>query len=173
MDRNQPFAAATIETCSTKSLTDWATLRAEFWPDGTAAEHQHFCSAALSDPGRFATFLARSYDGSPVGFAEATLRSDYVNGCSTSPVAFLEGLYVQEKARRLGIARELVAAIERWAVERGCSELASDALLENARSHDAHRGMGFEETERVVYFLKMLSEPKGSGTQVAGPPRMN
>jgi len=30
----------------------------------------------------------------PIGFVEASLRSEYVNGTSTSPVAFLKGLYV-------------------------------------------------------------------------------
>ena len=33
----------------------------------------------------------------------------------------------------------------------------SDALLENAESHHMHAGLGFEETERVVYFRKELA----------------
>ena len=35
-------------------------------------------------------------------------------------------------------------------------ELASDALIDNAVSHGMHRRLGFEETERVVYFRKDL-----------------
>jgi aminoglycoside 6'-N-acetyltransferase I len=87
------------------------------------------------------------------------LRFDYVNGCSTSPVGFLEGLYVREAARRRGVARGLVAAVELWASERGCTELASDALLVNAQSQKAHRAIGFAETERVVFFRKPLDIP--------------
>jgi aminoglycoside 6'-N-acetyltransferase I len=82
-----------------------------------------------------------------------------VNGCSSSPVAFLEGLYVREPARRHGVGRGLVAAVELWARERGCTQLAPDALLVNAVSQKAHRALGFAETERVVYSRKALDIP--------------
>lgn len=146
----------TIEACNAAHIADWATLRAELWPDGTLEEHREFAVAAIEDTTRLAAFLARDDDGNAVGFAEISLRFDYVNGCSTSPVGFLEGLYVREAARRGGIARGLVAAIEHWARERGCAELASDALLENETAQGTHRAIGFAETERVVFFRKAL-----------------
>ena len=37
-------------------------------------------------------FVALLSGREPVGFAEASLRHDYVNGCETSRVAFLEGI---------------------------------------------------------------------------------
>lgn len=80
----------------------------------------------------------------------------HVNGTESSPVAFLEGIYVVPEARRTGIAASLVSAVCRWAQNAGCQELASDALLENQVSHAAHRALGFEETERVVFFRKAL-----------------
>ena len=92
----------------------------------------------------------------PVGFVEATVRNDYVNGCATSPVVFLEGVYVEPWARRQGAARALVGAAEEWGRKMDCREFASDALLENSDSHAMHRALGFEETERVVYFRKDL-----------------
>ena len=73
---------------------------------------------------------------------------------------FLEGLYVRDAARRRGIARGLVVAVEQWARERGCTELASDALLENAVSRNVHGGIGFAETERAVLFRKSLEMPE-------------
>ena len=88
---------------------------------------------------------------------EATLRTDYVNGCETSPVAFLEGIYVEPGARRQGVARRLVEVVQQWARQMNCSEMASDALLQNTDSHGMHLGLGFEETERVVYFRKVLT----------------
>jgi len=110
----------------------------------------------VSDPARYAQFVA--YDGGrAVGLAEAALRSDYVNGTATSPVAFLEGLYVAPDERRKGIARSLVREVAAWARERGCTELASDALLDNTASHAVHRALGFVETERVVFFRKELA----------------
>lgn len=100
-------------------------------------------------------------DAVAVGFVEAALRTDYVNGTSTSPVAFLEGLYVRPECRHRGIARAMVDAVVAWARDCGCRELASDALLDNAGSHAMHRALGFVETERVVCFRRELStEPK-------------
>jgi aminoglycoside 6'-N-acetyltransferase I len=68
----------------------------------------------------------------------------------------LEGLYVIPDARRQGVATELVAAVAAWGIELGCSELASDALLENELSHSVHKALGFVETERVLFFRKSL-----------------
>jgi len=39
---------------------------------------------------------------------------------------------------------------------RGFAEIGSDADIANSASHAAHRGWGFVETERVVYFRKVL-----------------
>ena len=92
----------------------------------------------------------------PIGFIEGSIRSDYVNGTESSPVGFVEGVYVVPAMRRHGVARRLFEAIGDWAKARGCRELASDALLENEASQRAHRALGFKETERVVYFSKKL-----------------
>lgn len=110
----------------------------------------------LAVPERYAQFVAAPAAGRPVGFAEASIRADHVNGTSSSPVGFLEGIYVVPGARRQGVATALVAAVARWAREAGCRELASDALLDNQASQAAHRALGFQETERVVYFRKSL-----------------
>ena len=85
------------------------------------------------------------------------MRSDYVNGCETSPVAFLEGIFVEPSQRRNGMARALCIAVEQWARDRGCREFASDADLSNLVSHRMHDALGFIETERVVYFRKLLA----------------
>jgi aminoglycoside 6'-N-acetyltransferase I len=73
---------------------------------------------------------------------------------ATSPVGFLEGLYVAPTWRRHGVARSLVEVAQAWCVECGCSEFASDALLDNAISHAVHRALGFAEAERVVHCVK-------------------
>jgi aminoglycoside 6'-N-acetyltransferase I len=133
----------------------WLLLRQALWP-GDEAEQLREMRAFCAEPRRYGNFIARSAGGEPQGFVEVALRSDYVNGTETSPVAFLEGLYVAPAQRRRGIARALAARAEQWAREQGCSELASDALLHNTASHAMHGALGFEETERVVYFRKRL-----------------
>ena len=90
---------------------------------------------------------------------EASRRVDYVNGTRSSPVAFLEGLYVAPGSRGQGVARALVESVSLWAEREGCRELASDCLLDNSSAHAVHRALGFEETERVVYFRRTLLAP--------------
>jgi len=138
------------------SATDrsWLALRTQLWPDGSESEHLRYMADALAR-GHFVR-LASAPDGTAVAFVEASQRVDYVNGTSTSPVAFLEGLYVAPSARRKGVARALVAEIERWAAARGCSVLASDSPIENVMAHATHRALGFEEMERVVYFRRAV-----------------
>lgn len=110
----------------------------------------------LSDPTRFAQFIDLDDRHAPRGFVEASIRYDYVNGATCSPVAFLEGIYVDPAVRHTGIARRLVEKVSAWAKGRGLAELASDANLSNKTSHAVHEALGFEETERVVFFRMSL-----------------
>jgi len=130
-------------------------LRLALWQ---AAREEHLAEMALmaANPQRFAAFVASADHEETLGLAEAAIRTDYVNGAQSSPVGFLEGLYVVPHARRKGVARALVAEVSQWARASGCSELASDAALANAASQAVHRALGFEETERVVFFRKQL-----------------
>jgi aminoglycoside 6'-N-acetyltransferase I len=49
-----------------------------------------------------------------------------------------------------------VRAAEEWGRAQGCTEFASDALIENVVSIAAHRALGFTEIDRVVTFRKDL-----------------
>jgi aminoglycoside 6'-N-acetyltransferase I len=58
--------------------------------------------------------------------------------------------------RRQGVGAALVRAAEAWARARGYRDLASDALLDNLPSHEAHVALGFGEVERSVKYRKVL-----------------
>ena len=131
---------------------DWLSLRMKLWPDGNESEHLRDM-ADIFGRGHL-VLLAVDSGGRVVGFVEASKRVDFVNGTSSSPVAFLEGLYVKPKSRRQGVARAMVVEVDRWAARQGCSELASDSPVENIVAHATHRALGFEEMERVVYFRR-------------------
>jgi aminoglycoside 6'-N-acetyltransferase I len=145
-----------VQKCGVKALDDWARLRHALWPETGEPEHRAEAESILKEADRSVAFLVRDADGTALGFAEATLRHDYVNGCTTSPVAFLEGIYVLPECRRRGVGRLLVRAFEQWAAALGCAEVASDADLRNAASQELHAALGFEETERVVFYRKAL-----------------
>jgi aminoglycoside 6'-N-acetyltransferase I len=145
----------TITHCTANDLDEWVALRVALWPDYAAEELRDGAAAMLGAPGML-VLIARAPDGEMAGFAEASIRRDYVNGCETSPVTFLEGIYVSPAHRKQGVARRLVADAADWGRALGCTEFASDALLDNGASHAFHAAIGFEETERVVYFRKGL-----------------
>ena len=129
-------------------------MRAALWPDEDPADLAVGLDELLADPDQVA-FVASRADGRLCGFAEASVRR-YANGVDESPCAFLEGWWVDEDMRRTGVGRALLRAVEDWARGRGFHELGSDALLDNVPGHEAHKALGFEERERVVYFRKRL-----------------
>lgn len=102
-----------------------------------------------------AVIVADRGDGLLAGFVEIGSRN-YAEGCETSPVAYLEGWYVDSDVRRSGLGARLLKAAETWALEHGFSEIASDAELGNAVSLRAHLALGFEEVERQICFKKRL-----------------
>lgn len=138
-------------------LQPWAEMRFALWTWDTVADHADEAEKLYltGHPDRHA-LIALDRHGMVVGFAEATIRRDYVEGCETSPVAFLEGIYVRPEARLAGVALALADAVAAWGKAKGCTEFASNALLDNVDSHRFHAAIGFAETERVVFFKKEL-----------------
>jgi aminoglycoside 6'-N-acetyltransferase I len=146
-----------VERCAPAHRSAWLGLRRLIWPQDTDADHAADMAKILAEPSRNAAFLCRLDGGAYAGFAEAAMRTDYVNGCETSPVAFLEAVFVEPARRRKGIARALCGAVEEWARQQGSREFASDADIANRASHRMHAALGFAETGRVVYFRKLLA----------------
>ena len=73
-----------------------AALAQLLWPGHAQAELEQELAGYLQGP-EGAVFLARE-DGADVGFAQCGLRRDYVEGTHTSPVGYLEGVFVQEES---------------------------------------------------------------------------
>lgn len=129
-------------------------LAQRLWPGhGMEALHQEMLGFLQSRDA--AIFLAEA-DGDAIGFAQAGIRRDYVQGAGTSPAGYLEGIYVSGMHRRRRVAAALVAACEEWAVEKGCTEFGSDCYLDNDESIAFHAAMGFAEASRLVCFIKPL-----------------
>lgn len=87
-------------------------------------------------------FAAVREDGSLGGFIEITVYPE-LHFCSTKPVAYIEGWYVDEDLRRRGVGKGLVETAKRWALENKCTEIASDVELHNQVSQLAHQALGF------------------------------
>ncbi len=149
-----------IRPATPGDLDRLAPLLHALWPDGSLAEHTQELAAKLSGNSLstlpLTNLVAEAPDGRLIGFAEVGLRS-HADGCDTThPVGYLEGWYVDPAFRRQGIGRALLAAAEDWARSHGCREMASDALIENALSQQAHDALGFEVVDRCVHYRKLL-----------------
>ncbi|MFK7889049.1 MAG: N-acetyltransferase family protein [Gammaproteobacteria bacterium] len=137
---------------------EWQRMRARLYPDLDASEIDEWFEAMDSGGTHLvgvAVLVLDRGDGNLAGFVEIGSRT-YAEGCASTPVAFLEGWYVDPDVRRTGQGRRLVAAAEAWAVRHGFREMASDTQLDNDVSVTAHLSMGFEEVERQICFRKRL-----------------
>jgi aminoglycoside 6'-N-acetyltransferase I len=91
-----------IARCQMSDLDDWARLRGALWPSLSREAHAAEARQQLASGADMIALIVRDAGGGALAFAEASLRRDYVNGCDTTPVGFLEGIYVLPEARRRG-----------------------------------------------------------------------
>ena len=145
-----------ISRASASDSEEWLVFRKRLWPDCSPQQHLSDVARTAERHEQEAVFLARDSRCQAIGFLEVALR-DFANGCDSSPVAFVEGVYVLPEFRQSGVAARLFEVAEEWARQHGCSELGSDTEIDNGVSQEVHRRLGFEETMRVVYFRKKLT----------------
>jgi aminoglycoside 6'-N-acetyltransferase I len=144
----------TIRTADKADISILASLACGLWPNHEVDAMREDMAEILEKPD--AVYFLAHAEEIPVGFAQCQLRHDYVEGTDSSPVGYLEGIYVAPEHRNRGIAGALLRACEKWAAEQGCREFASDCELDNTESLRFHRNLGFEEANRIICFTKKL-----------------
>ncbi len=161
-----PFGAGTqVRPVYKPDRDEWVRMRTALWPDDGAEHAEEVAAFFATGTFRWSesflswrVLVAERPAGGLCGFVETSIRP-HVDGCSAQPVGYVEGWYVDPDVRRQGVGRMLVEAAERWAAAHGCQEMASDAHLGNTVSHEAHKALGFGESERLVHFRKRLDGP--------------
>ena len=143
-----------VRKAGTKDLPILAELACQLWPDHTVEEMRSEFAEIIAKPD--AAFFLAYAEETAIGFAQSQLRHDYVEGTDSSPVGYLEGIYVAHGYRNQGIAKDLLTACESWAKGKGCTEFASDCELDNVQSLQFHLNVGFEEANRIICFTKKL-----------------
>ena len=131
-----------------------AGLAKQMWTDNDPEDlEKEFRQLVTNDE---AACFIKYADGRQIGFAQCQLRHDYVEGTVSSPVGYLEGIFVSEGYRNNGYAAELLSECEKWAKEKGCTEFAGDCELTNTVSLNFFLSTGFREENRIICFSKML-----------------
>lgn len=144
-----------IKKVDQSSINSLADLALKLWPDHEREAFIEEISNAI-DASENESYLYYNNSFEAIGFIQLSVRHDYVEGCDSSPVGYIEGIYVEADYRRRGIAQELVLFAEEWSRKHGCLEMASDCELDNQLSIDFHLGAGFIEANRIVCFTKKL-----------------
>ena len=131
-----------------------AGLAVLLWPNHSTEDS--FCEFSKIMTNGESQFFLKYENDIPVGFAQCQLRHDYVEGTETTPVGYLEGIFVKEGYRNKGYAKELLTECEAWAKRKGCHEFASDCEIDNTGSFYFHKAMNFSEANRIICFVKKL-----------------
>lgn len=130
----------------------WLAMRSELWPHCANERHVTEMHEYFSQGGALVTFVAEDQDGRLCGLLRPS-----AEGCTTRPVGYIEGIFVQPEFRRRGIGRLLVDAVERWAASHGAVEFASDCLGDNEDSIRLHQQLGFAITHRLAHFRRAIT----------------
>ena len=142
-----------IQTATEQHLESWLAMREKLWPPQQADDFMSEIREILNDP-KSVALLAFDHQQT-IAFAEISIRN-YAEGCDTSHVGYLEGIFVEEGYRKQGIARKLIEQAEAWCITMGCTEMASDAELSNSISLRLHVAAGFTALPPIVPFVKKL-----------------
>ena len=143
-----------VRRAKAEDLEALAGLAIKMWKDHDPEElEEEFRKLVNND--ETACFIKYD-DEKPIAFAQCQLRHDYVEGTESSPVGYLEGIFVSDGYREKGFASDLLSECEKWTKEKGCTEFASDCELGNTDSIKFHMSLGFEEADRIICFRKDL-----------------
>jgi aminoglycoside 6'-N-acetyltransferase I len=145
----------TIRKMIAADQRQWLEMRRTLWPDCPKERHSLEMDQLLRSEG--IALVAMDADGRSLGFAEISIRRDHVEGTSSTPVPYLEGWYVGQGHRNRGVGRALIHAAEKWALEAGFTEMASDAEIDNDEGIRARLKLGFREVGRSMHFVRPLS----------------
>ena len=77
-----------------------ASLAIQMWQDNNPDELAEEFSGLIQN--KNAACFLKYIGGKPIAFAQCQLRHDYVEGTDSSPVGYLEGIFVAEGFRRKG-----------------------------------------------------------------------
>jgi aminoglycoside 6'-N-acetyltransferase I len=145
-----------IRKATKKDIQEWSEMRTALWPDSKAAhisEINEYFSGSSVDV--VVTFIAE-VESQVIGFLELNIRN-FAEGSRHSKVPYVEAWYIKPTHQTKGYGKQLMQHAEKWAMSLGYTELASDTDTDNHRSISMHKYLGFEETGRIVCFLKKLS----------------
>ncbi|RKN80102.1 aminoglycoside 6'-N-acetyltransferase [Ulvibacterium marinum] len=135
-------------------FSEWRKMSLELFP-GYATDHLERDLLQVIESDNQETFFAKDKEGI-IGFINVSIRYDYVEGSNSSPVGYIEAIFIKPDYRKHGVARKLVDLGEQWVLEKGCTQMGSDTWASNKHARKFHLGLGFKEEDTLVHYIKNL-----------------
>ncbi|PKR77070.1 hypothetical protein CEY16_10000 [Halalkalibacillus sediminis] len=151
-----------IEPFRKNHMDLWANFRQKLWPEHSLEDMtidvQHIFEGKklVGDEKTYEGFHLLK-DDEPIGFIEVSLR-DSIDWYDASPIAYIEGWFVEQSERKKSFGAKLVKHAEEWAQEQGCDYLASDLEKDNRISLLAHQRLGFTIVDENVKEYLLIKE---------------
>ena len=139
-----------IEEVNSQNQKEFVKLLQKLWKNANLEN----CKKDAKITKQFIYKLNNKY----IGFLTCSIKTEYVAGCKSNYVGYLEGVYILPEYRKRGFATELVKHFENWAKSEGSTELASDLEIDNNASLQFHNKMGFEIVEKTVHLKKDIGD---------------
>lgn len=140
------------DVCTSQDIDDVAKLALKLWNDADYVELKKEFEAILQTKSNivYTAYCQKEM----IAFAHCSIRNEYVEGADTDNVAYLEGIYVEQQFRNCGVASRLIQCCEDWAKSKDCRQFASDCEINNLSSINLHKKYGFNESAKLVHFIK-------------------
>jgi len=113
----------------------------------------------VTGSGKHRAFLAVE-NGELSAFANVSVRADYVEGDTASPLGYLEALCVKPEYRKIGVAGIPARMAASWALPRGCTQMGSDTWKSHLDGITFHHKWGIGRRIFSSILLKTFNARK-------------
>ena len=128
------------------------------WDSHTAAELEMEFARTIEE-GR-EVFFIQYQDQTPVGFAQCSMRSDYVEGTESSPVGYLEGIFVKEDHRGKGYAGECLDYARQIAEKENCYKMMLLTGSKDPETFHFYEKAGYNSSDKTAFIQWLgMEEP--------------
>ena len=145
-----------LSDITTNDFADWLTMRVALYGELEPGAHEAEMLDIHARDDWHLWFLLDE-QGQRIGMVELSLRN-VVDGCLSSPVAYVEGLYIVPEQRNKGLGKQVMHLLFDWAAAQDYSEMALNTPLPNSGSQRFYAALGFSENERVVEYRITLPQ---------------
>ncbi len=131
-------------------FSQWREMRKRVYSSLDDEFHEIEMKKIVDNRDWFCYFLEND-NNKILGMVELSSRN-IVDGCLSSPVAYLEGLYLKKQHRGMGLGREAIEIIKNWCKKKGFTELGMDTEMKNVEAQKFFKAIGLHETYRIVQY---------------------